>query len=30
LWFICFTTIWFFGLMTQGVVNLVRQRPEFK
>ncbi len=28
LWFICFTTIWFFGLMTQGVINLVRQRPD--
>ena len=28
LWFICFTTIWFLGLMTQGVVNLVRQRPD--
>jgi len=30
LWFICFTTIWFFGLMTQGVINLVRQRPDLK
>ena len=28
LWFICFTTIWFFGLMTQGVINLVRQSPD--
>jgi hypothetical protein len=28
LWFICFTTIWFFGLMTQGVINLVRQKPD--
>ncbi len=30
LWFICFTTIWFFGLMTQGVINLVRQKPDLK
>ena len=30
LWFICFTTIWFLGLMTQGVINLVRQRPDLK
>ncbi len=30
LWFICFTTVWFLGLMTQGVVNLVRQKPDFK
>lgn len=30
LWFIFFTTIWFLGLMTQGVINLVRQRPDLK
>jgi len=30
LWFICFTTVWFLGLMAQGVVNLVRQKPDFK
>ena len=30
LWFICFTTIWFFGLMTQGVINLVRQKPDLE
>lgn len=30
LWFIFFTTVWFLGLMGQGVVNLVRQRPELK
>ena len=30
LWFICFTTIWFLGLMAQGVVNLVRQKPDLK
>ncbi len=30
LWFICFTTIWFLGLMTQGVINLVRQKPDLK
>ncbi|MDH5762604.1 MAG: hypothetical protein OEZ51_06470 [Nitrospinota bacterium] len=30
LWFICFTTIWFMGLMAQGVVNLVRQKPNLK
>ncbi len=26
LWFILFSTLWFFGLMAQGVVNLVRQQ----
>jgi hypothetical protein len=30
LWFICFTTIWFLGLMTQGVINLVRQKPDLR
>ncbi len=30
LWFICFTTIWFLGLMIQGVVNLVRQNSDIK
>ena len=30
LWLIFFTTAWFLGLMTQGVINLVRQRPDLK
>lgn len=30
LWCIVFTTLWFFGLMAQGVVNLVRQNSDFK
>ena len=30
LWFMFFTTFWFLGLMAQGVVNLVRQKPDFR
>ena len=29
-WLIGFLAFWFLGLMGQGVVNLVRQRPELK
>jgi hypothetical protein len=30
LWFMCFATVWFLGLIAQGVVNLVRQKPGLK
>ena len=30
LWFMCFATVWFLGLIAQGVVNLVRQKPNLK
>ena len=30
LWLMCFATVWFLGLIVQGVVNLVRQKPGLK
>ena len=30
LWTIFFTTFWFLGLMTQGVINLMRRNPIIK
>ncbi len=30
LWTIFFTTFWFLGLMTQGVINLMRRNPVVK
>ena len=30
LWLIAFTSLWFLGLMAQGVVNLVRHNPNLK